>query len=372
MISISARTARLLAIAALCAATSLSPAQPPPSAFQSLAGPGESMSLKAKSIEMITGKDGAVIRSDWEGNVILRSPKLNLDADSMSFKGEDRILSAKGNVKIDRPDVKATADQFFYDFEKEEIRMIGNPRVEQIAEGSSALFEGMDEITIKTLPTGGNEIRMKGGSEEINAEFKTPEKAATPDAKQGSNAAPAKASGFAGLGNNVRIRTRPKGSTPPALLLTTANGGGFGQFRAVGSVLLKSEDMDLRADELEYDSKKELVEALHNVYIKQDQIESDCGRMLYDLAKDVITLSVNPTVRQQQADGVMSIKRMDSFVITRLPDGNTKTDARGGSAGDPEYSWEAKPLPAVATPKPLTEPTEIRIGSDEDIKKISR
>jgi len=79
--------------------------------------------------------------------------------------------------------------------------------------------------------------------------------------------------------------------------------------------------------------------------------------MLYDLNTDIITLLVNPVVRQASAKGLTVIRDMDSFIIERQPDGSITTDIVGGSSRIDIVSGDEQ-KPATASNGP-TGPVEI-------------
>lgn len=161
-------TALLIALAASA------PAQEGSNLFQSLAGPGETVNLRAKTLDMKTAPDGSIERFSGTERVVLESPKLNLKANLLTYVEKEGILRATGSVSIDQPGVKASAETLVYDIANEEIVLTGSPRVEQDNGENRSVFEGMEEFRLKTLPSGETEIRMSGG-DMISAQISTPE-----------------------------------------------------------------------------------------------------------------------------------------------------------------------------------------------------
>jgi lipopolysaccharide export system protein LptA len=328
-------------------------------------GPGEKMILRSDprpdgtigTLNAITNPDGSFNRFEGEGLIVMESPKLNLKCEKMVYDGASGILTAKGNVQIAQEGIDATCADLNYDTATGEIRLQGTPVVKQKTEKNTATFDGMDTFVIKKLENGSSEIQMAGGNDilcamepleaPVAADGTTPTPTATP--AEGAAAAPAD-TGFAGLGNNVKINTKAKDDqNPPSVFVNTTTEGAFEMLRAYGLVELESDTMNLRAESLEYDGVKDMVEALYNVYIKQQEVEANCGRMEYEVAKEKIVLTVNPEVRQTKPDGVLNITQMDSFVMQKNADGTTSTQAFGGPDGSPKYEYEAIPVKPVKT-----------------------
>ena len=68
--------------------------------------------------------------------------------------------------------------------------------------------------------------------------------------------------------------------------------------------------------------------------------------MTYDLNTDIITLTVNPVVRQATPTGRTTISKIDSFIIRRQPDGSVFTEMLGGPDGSPDIFYEQAAEPA--------------------------
>jgi lipopolysaccharide export system protein LptA len=348
------------------------------SMFSKLAGPGEKVVLRAEKPEdggenymrSSTNPDGSIAKFEAVGHVVLRSPKLSLDADNLVYDANKGYLEATGNVTIDQESVNATCGKLQYDIESGVITLSDSPLVNQSNAQNKARFTGMDEFVInqKVVNTS---VTMSGG-EEILCEILQPEAgeeipdSATPPPGE-------KTTGdFAGLGKDILITTRPKDGVAPVVKVDMENGA-FGLFRATGSVILKSDQINLVADQLEYDGIDQTVQAFNNVYIRQEAIEADCQELLYELSTKTITLSGDPYVRKQEDGKIQTISNMDSFIIIQNPDGTTSTQINAGPTGQPEIVFES-PEEKTETQKAIElqdDPGEINLDSPEDIEKIS-
>ncbi len=342
------------------------------SLFEALAGPGEKVMLTTGesasgdrgTMKTFTNSDGSFDRFEAVGAVNLESPKINLSAESLVYNGAEGTLLAEGDVDMEQPGVSATCRKLTYYISTGEIRLSGNPKVNQATEGGSTRFDGMDNFVYVAKESGGAEIRLLGGKEIVCESVTTPP---SPGAKPSADTEPAE--GLGALGSNVTITVRPLGSKEPLVLVNTSEQGGFGLFRAEGSVIFDSEEMNLRSDQLEFDSARQLVEALYNVYIKQGNIEADCGRMLYDLVENHITLSVDPFVRERRRDGIVNISEMDRFIIVQNEDGSTSTEAIGGPDGNPKFVYESVQEERAMDQPRDNSPREIRL---EDVDSLNR
>ncbi|CAN5269699.1 hypothetical protein BH09SUM1_BH09SUM1_05040 [soil metagenome] len=384
--------------AALVSAAGITPAQQ--SFFDALAGPGESVSLQvgvqkdgSKGAVMTkNGPDGKVMQFETNGRTVLKSPKVNIEADHLNFLADKSILEADGDVLIDQTGIIAKSQKLTFDTVTQEIHLTGAPHVEQSSDNGKSVFQGMEEFIIIRHESGATEVQMRGGNEIIcemtspkpagaatgaapaDGAKPTPSPAATPAPSSSGpqGMLPSKPTGFAGLGENVKIVTRAREDKHPLVLASTSKEGAFSSFRAEGSVVLESETMNLRADQLEYDAPKQVVDALYNVFIKQDQIDADCGRMHYELDKNRIELSVNPDIRENRPDGKLHLSQMDSYIITRGVDGSVSTQGIPGPSGPIKYEFMGAAIqPGVATPTP-TGDQEINLNNPIDISNIKK
>lgn len=348
-----------------------------PSDFlKALVNPGEKMTLSLepeadgaiRSWKASIGSDNEFKQLEGEGNVVLLSPRLNLWCKKLVYDAETGLMTATGSVKVKQPGVDAECTSLVYTVKSGELVLTGNPIVKQSSETNSADFEGMEEFHLTRAETGETQIRLNGG-DQIKCRMKSVESTVPAPVAAPGDAAPGKAKGFAGLGNDVKITTDRKAANTPVVLLSTDQAGEFSLFHAEGAVVVESETMTLRSETLDYDASKELVEALYSVYIKQDTIDANCGRMLYELADEKITLTVNPEVRQTKPDGILNITQMDLYTIVKNPDGSMTTNAVGGPDGNPKYEYLATP-PATTSGEKSTEPVEIDPNNLQDIEKI--
>lgn len=357
--------------------TAMAPAQ---EIFEKLAAPGEKVELWTEAPEgggehylrFLNNADGSINRFLGHGRVILRSPKLNLEADELVYEAAMGVLTATGRVQINRPGVKASSGKMVYDLDTQEIVLTEESEVFQETETNRTHFVGMEQFTLVQNEDGSTEVRLTGG-EQIQCEMLPLEGAvqaeSTPEGQQ-PDATKKESSGLGALGDNVRIISRPTNDKQASILVNTTTTGLFDLLRAEGSVVMRSDEMDLRANLLEYDAGADMVEALYNVYIKQGNIEADCGRMVYNLETDQITLSVSPIVREKRENAIMVASEMDAFIIERYPDGTSSTEFVGGPEGQPNISWESLP-PALESNTANPEPEEIRIDSDEDLMRLT-
>lgn len=332
--------------------------------FDALAGPGGYVRLTtnphkdgpAGTVRARNSAEGEFLRFTASGRIDLDSTKLKLNADMLDFDGPGQMLTATGEVVVKQEGLEAYCEKLVYNLKDETIVMSGKPRVLQQAEGNRTEFSGMEQFRLITLPNGETEARMEGG-ERIDVKIRQDAPAAgVPAATPAPKTGPPKGSSMNALGNNVDISVAPRGNVSPGIV-TSASESALQTFRATGSVKVKTEDLDLRCDQLELRGAENILEALHNVYFKQEGIDADCGKMLYDLNTDIITLLVNPVVRQASAKGLTVIRDMDSFIIERQADGSITTDIVGGSSRIDIVSNDA--APTVAAPAGPTGPTEI-------------
>ncbi|MEO8377768.1 MAG: hypothetical protein ABI579_08855 [Candidatus Sumerlaeota bacterium] len=345
--------------------------------LNSFVNPGEKMSLRSErlpdgtvgTLNTVAGENGGFQRFEGEGIIVLESPRLNLRCHKLLYDGTTGVLTASGEVDLKKEGVAATCEDFFYNTSSKQIVMKGKPVVHQATDKNNALFQGMQEFTMHQMDDGSSEIQMSGG-DEIDCQVvplgqepisrdaagakPTPTPVPTPSPVPQASAEPVAAdSGFAGLGNNVSITTKEKDAkNPPNVFVTTDPAGAFSTLRAYGFVEVISETMNLRSESLEYDKEKDLLEALYNVYIRQQEIEATAGRMLYILTSQKITLTINPEVKQTKPDGILNITQMDSFIMVKNADGTTTTQAIGGPDGAPKYEYQAAVVKPDVTPKP--------------------
>ncbi len=322
--------------------------------FDALAGPG------GGNVRFVTapGADGkaAVVRArtndtgefqglEAAGELVLTTPQFKLSCENLTFDGATEKMVAWGDVSIEQEGVRATGNRLTYDSATRRIVISENPHVTQSMEDNETTFSGMDEFTIITAEDGRTEVLLSGKGQ-MQMDMK--EKAGA-EPREGSDAGAAPSSGgFNKLGKNVRIIVSPRGGmTAPSIAASIAQSA-LDTFRAEGSVRVETDDFSLRSDRLEFGGKEQVLTATSNVFLKQDSIDADCGRMTYDLNTDVITLTVNPVVRQATPTGRTTISKIDSFVIRRQPDGSVFTEMLGGPDGSPDifYQQAAEPAPA--------------------------
>jgi lipopolysaccharide export system protein LptA len=329
--------------------------------FQTAKGPdGEPAVVRAK-----TAESGEFAGLEAKGQLTLTTPQFKLECENLTFDGPTQKMNAWGNVKIDQEGVRASGGRLTYDSATREIRILENPDVTQSTEENTTHFTGMDEFVIVTKDDGSSEVRLTGDAP-IQMETISKEPSANAPAPTGDQAA----GGMGALGKNVKILVSPLGNVRPTIS-TSITDSALDTFRAAGSVRVDTDDFSLRADKLEFEGKKQLMTATSNVFLKQGEIDSDCGRMQYDLSTDVITLTVNPVVRQGSPTGRTVIKQLDSFIIRRQSDGTVYTEMVGGPDGSPDIFYEqAAPPTPPRNGKPNTDPIEIIIDDPASSGKI--
>lgn len=322
--------------------------------LSALAGPGEKVRFstdkgpdgKPAKVTTSISSNGDFEKMEAIGAITLESPRLNLKANKLVYNGPAQLIEAEGNVQVKQQMVEATANKLRYDLKTNEIVLSGSPVVTQKSENGETKFSGMDSFVLVTKENGETEARMEG-AREIEAELKQAPK----DGEK--KEVPKPGAGLNSLGNNVLITVAPRGRQAPSIY-TNVKESNVDIFRAVGSVRVKTESFDLRADQLEYRGLANELEALYNVFLKQDQIDADCGRMVYDLAQNVMTLTVNPVVRQNSGNGRMIAQKMDSFMIREQADGSYTTEF--GGTPQIEIDSAAPASATAAATKPVATP----------------
>lgn len=359
----------LLAALLACALTHAAPAQEVETsgAFDKLVGPGGSAALTVdpypdgtKGGVKAVSKDGAFQKLDAKGSVRLKTDTLDLRATNLEMDVQNQILIATGTVSIDQQGMQATCERLEYRIEERLITMTGNPAITQQTESGSMKSSGMEELVIVIGEDGGTEARMERGKIKIEMEQKEPA-AATPTPAPG-----AAKGGMSSLGRSTRIDVNPRGDQQPTITLTSS-GSDLEKFRALGSVVVDTDDFDLRADQLEFAAAANTMTALHNVFLMQQGIEADCGRLLYDLNQAVMTLSVNPVVRQDGDGGRTTISRTEQIVLRKGEGGETLAEFEG----TPKFDFQPTAKPTVAREdKPSTGPVEIILDRKQDLPEI--
>jgi lipopolysaccharide export system protein LptA len=375
------RITRRIAVAALCLLAGSLSAQGS-SLADALGGDGAGYEFRVGSQrdgssgtgDMQMDDSGNIVSYITKGRTTLQSSKLNLVADFLNYDGVAGLVTCTGSVEVDQDGVKANCEKMIYTLATGEIVMTGSPRVEQDTPTSKSRFSGMAEFFLKRGEAGDIQIRMSGGEEILCEMMPAAAPGATPTPSSDS-AKPKKdalsGTGFAGLGSNVIIKTRPRADAPATVLAAIDSAGVFSKFNAMGSVLVESDDLRLRSDELEFDAIRSRVEARRNVYIKQATIEADCQAMTYEIKEGRIDLSGKPDIRETRPNGVYRISDLASYIITRSPDGSIATQSIAGPDGPFTSKFIPNPgsEPAAATTPEIDE-GEIRLDSDADLQSL--
>lgn len=364
------------AILAACGVQAQDEAKKKNGIFDALAGPGggdvrfvtaPAADGKPAVVRARTNDTGEFQGLEATGELVLTTPQFKLACENLTFDGTTEKMTAWGDVSIEQEGVRATGNRLTYDSATRRIVISENPHVTQSMDDNETTFSGMDEFTIITADDGRTEVLLTGrGQMQMDMKEKP---GAGADAQGG---APAPSSGgFNKLGKNVRIIVSPRGGmTAPSIAASIAESA-LDTFRAEGSVRVETDDFSLRSDRLEFGGKEQVLTASSNVFMKQDSIDADCGRMVYDLTTDVITLTVNPVVRQATPTGRTTISKIDSFIIRRQTDGSVFTEMLGGPDGSPDifYQQAAEPTPARGD-KPSTAAIEIVLDDPSAVRRI--
>jgi lipopolysaccharide export system protein LptA len=299
-----------------------------------LAGPGERLRMSTaphpdgspSSVEMSMDPETGTERQQARGLITLRifptadaeEPRLTLICYALDFIPDQGVMEAAGDVIFRQEGIDATAQEMTYQVEEGFIEMRGEPVVNQRTGQRNARFEGMEIFVVKTLEDGGRDVEMRG-PEEVHILMTTIDEEledfVVPASTEGVQTTDGEAAPMVGLGDEIDIRVAPRGEMAPIVDADILPSGELGLFRGEGSVRLRTEEIDLRSNELIYDATGQSLQATTNVYFKKDTLEADAGRLDYDLEAGRIVLTVNPDVRQFDVDKVIRIWDNDWFVI---------------------------------------------------------
>lgn len=289
---------------------------------------------------------------DAEGHVRLETPELALDSESLVYQpaastDTPGVLKASRRVSIRTPQMEAIAGDLVIDLATQDLQLSGYPRVSQTTEQAATTFDGMREFTVRADESGGRLVEMTG-PREIKATIE-PRGEQKPGTEQ-----PAAAPGLTQLGGALALTVAPRTGLEPILRSRLDEAGELASLFAEGSVLLETEQFSMRCDEFRFDAAAGQIEAIGNVYIRQEGITADCGRLVYELAGGRMTMSQNPDIVRTEPGGTTRIWGCDTFIIEPQPDGDPDIQAIGEdcktlftptpSAGDAN----AQPQPAGA------------------------
>jgi len=299
-----------------------------------LAGPGERLRMSTaphpdgspSSVDVTMDPETGTERQQARGLITLRifptadaeEPRLTLVCYELDFLPDEGLMEAVGNVSFRQEGIDATAQEMTYDVDEGYIEMRGEPIVNQRTGERNARFEGMEIFIVNTLEDGSRDVEMRGPNEIhiLMTSLETEEgevvvaTSTTPATPSGDQPAPR-----VGLGDEIDIRVAPRGERHPTVDAEIDSEGELALFRGEGSVRLRTEEIDLRSDELIYNAAGQHLEATTNVFFKKETLEADAGRLEYDLEAGRIVLTVNPDVRQFDVDKVIRIWDNDWFVI---------------------------------------------------------
>ncbi len=284
-----------------------------------------------------------------DGSITLETPELFLQCLHLEFLGAESRLSAEKNITLRTEGIEATSQQMKYDMESGGVVLTGSPHVVQNSPENIVTFDGMDEFEVAQADEGKRAVQLRG-STPITVDMKpvntTPENAE----ENGTGV-------FGGMGKTMNIVTSPRGNVRPQVNSTMAASGDLEIFHSVGSVVLKSSKFNIRADEIIFRNAAQTFEALGNVFLRQDSIEADCGRMLYDLKTGKVTLSIKPDVRRFEEGGMTKFIKYETLVIT--PQKGTSPDVQGIGPGQILYMPMTEQPTSPTTPSKPTGAIEI-------------
>lgn len=309
-------------------------------------------------LRMRTSPEGEVTRMSVEARVDLRSPKINLESNFLNFNVAEQSLEATGEVRIRQEGVDATCEEMTYDLETGVIILTGSPVVNRESEGGTARFEGMEVFQLVQKEDGSAEILLNGG-EAIVCDLQPKDGAGT------------ESGGMAGIGRRLNIVTRSAENKDPRVLVATSVSGAMDTFQAFGSVVLDSDDLNLRSDQLLFDANENTLRALQNVFIQQDNIEAECGQMDYDFSTDEIVLTGNPYAAIDQGDQIMEIINAIRITIFRYEDGSVDHSYQSGPEKQASVTYRPKESP---TPTPAPEQggaREIDLNDPSAVEQIT-
>jgi lipopolysaccharide export system protein LptA len=322
------------------------------------------LTLRSNYLKYDAGQEQLLAR----GDVFLRQPEATVQSEELEFAIDRGVMTLTGDVEVSQEAFTAKSQKLVYDRNVDSFVLTGTPVVEQHTAENEGTFAGMNELQIVRQQNGDVKVQMNGGKE-IVCEVKPANGAAT----KGS-AAPAEGAqgGFAGLGSQVKILTRPLGQEQPRVSLSSTEAGGMGQFYAAGSVLLESQDLNLRADQLQYDASGQRLEALRNVVVRQGNIEAECGHLVYDIAANRIELTIDPVVRQKGPTSTMRISDAASIIIKPNPGGTPSLETTELPDRDSKITYIQNEQPGTDQRPTNKEPQEINLQDDADLDKISQ
>ncbi len=275
------------------------------------------------------------------GKLLIDSEKLFLRCNDLTFNAGTEQLVAVGDpdrVEIRAEGMEADCARLEYFLSTGDILLTDTGPVSQETPENSVRFEGMDVFRASQGEDGGRTVKLEG-----------------PDTITVAVSAREGGEGFAGLGDQVTIETRPYRTEAPDVGAELTPENDLARFRAKGDVKVTSESFSLLSEELIYNAVEGLMEANGRIFLKRDDIEAECGRLVYDEATGKISLSVLPVIRQRDADGVTVYYNYDSitylFSEGDIPDADFRgpggikyqqipKDATGTAPAPPEPSRE--------------------------------
>jgi len=225
------------------------------------------------------------------GQLKLESERLNLKCYDLAYRAADGILTAEGGVEVGSEGMDAKCDSLLYNLETGEVTLDGTDFVSQKTPENEVHFDGMKRFLVTQARDGGKNVRLEG-TDAIVVAINSLAEAATGSAE-----------GLSALGKEVRIETKPYGSQPPAVGASLTPESDLQSFNAKGNVRMVSDTFTVLAEELAYDAKAGIFQATGKVYMENDRVKAECGKMTYETATGKVTLGILPLVEVIDEDG---------------------------------------------------------------------
>jgi len=235
-------------------------------------------------VEITTNSEGdsAIIAS---GELHLISDKLDLQSEYLHYSKNSGLLNAEHDVILNTEGVYAESGSLVYNLANQGLKLEKNPFVKQESGGNRILFSKMETFTVE--PKGTNQlIELIGKIVEMKIE----------PLENGDGATEAPAGGLSAFGNNIKITARERGDQIANIKSVILADGTTEKIEMFGSVVLLSDEFNIRGNELIYDPVNQLFTAKGEVFLKQEQLTVDCGMMVYNLGSKKVRFSDNPDV----------------------------------------------------------------------------
>lgn len=276
------------------------------------------------SLHMGTDEETGQTVFHGEGRIRLQTPDMLLRCDRLEYVPDRDRLVATGNVEIETESLEATAELLVYRTDNQSVELEGQPHVRQETANGTSTFDGMQRFVMQPSADGLRLITLEGPEPIIMETIPAERDGEEEDARTAPD-------GLGNFGHQVRLVVNPRGDIKPRVRIHLDENDDLALFNAAGSVLLTSEDFNLRSDELSYYARDERFEAIGSVYVRHQTIEADAGRMIYDIQRGRITLTMDPDVRQvEEGEIVARMTGCDQVIVTLREGEQPDVQAIGG------------------------------------------